>query len=195
MGASPDGLITCDCCGTGCLEVKCPFSVREDLPNIPGVVSYLEKLPEDDKLHLKQDHTYFFQVQSQMHMCDVQFCDFVVWTSHGIHIERIKAATDFFQATVDKVSQFYKYGVLPELIGKWYSKKPINNMLIEDTNESTASTSTIDPISTNDENTNTNNTLPVVTNEQSFCYCKQPESGHMIACDYPGCSTEWFHLS
>ncbi len=52
----------------------------------------------------------------------------------------------FFQAKVDKVS-------LPELIGKWYSKKPINSMLIEDTDESTASTSTIDPINpTNDEN-------------------------------------------
>ncbi len=31
---------------------------------------------------------------------------------------------------------------------------------------------------------NTNNTLPVITNESSFCYCKQPESGHMIACDH-----------
>ena len=26
MGASPDGIVTCECCGCGVLEVKCPFS-------------------------------------------------------------------------------------------------------------------------------------------------------------------------
>lgn len=28
-----------------------------------------------------------------------------------------------------------------------------------------------------------------------FCYCRQPESGNMIACDFPNCSIEWYHLS
>ncbi len=26
IGASPDGIINCTCCGTGVLEVKCPYS-------------------------------------------------------------------------------------------------------------------------------------------------------------------------
>ena len=25
LGASPDGIITCDCCGKGLIEIKCPF--------------------------------------------------------------------------------------------------------------------------------------------------------------------------
>ena len=29
MGASPDGLIKCRCCGPGVLEVKCPFSCKD----------------------------------------------------------------------------------------------------------------------------------------------------------------------
>ena len=28
IGASPDGICQCDCCGTGCLEIKCPYSSR-----------------------------------------------------------------------------------------------------------------------------------------------------------------------
>ncbi len=27
MGSSPDGIVTCDCCGTGVLEIKCPASI------------------------------------------------------------------------------------------------------------------------------------------------------------------------
>ena len=29
VGTSPDGLVNCDCCGKGVLEVKCPFCCRE----------------------------------------------------------------------------------------------------------------------------------------------------------------------
>ncbi|XP_071111108.1 uncharacterized protein [Haliotis cracherodii] len=30
MGASPDGLVECDCCGRGCLEIKCSFCMRDE---------------------------------------------------------------------------------------------------------------------------------------------------------------------
>lgn len=30
IGASPDGIVKCDCCGKRVLEVKCPYSHRED---------------------------------------------------------------------------------------------------------------------------------------------------------------------
>ncbi len=29
FGASPDGVVECDCCGRGVIEIKCPFSCRE----------------------------------------------------------------------------------------------------------------------------------------------------------------------
>ena len=28
LGASPDGLFSCKCCGTAVLECKCPYSIR-----------------------------------------------------------------------------------------------------------------------------------------------------------------------
>ena len=30
LGASPDGLVSCSCCGDGLVEIKCPFSVKDD---------------------------------------------------------------------------------------------------------------------------------------------------------------------
>ncbi len=26
MSASPDGIVNCDCCGEGVIEIKCPYS-------------------------------------------------------------------------------------------------------------------------------------------------------------------------
>ena len=44
IGASPDGIVQCDCCGEGSLEVKCPFLIRnEDLLNVKEGVMCLTK--------------------------------------------------------------------------------------------------------------------------------------------------------
>ena len=29
LGASPDGIINCTCCGMGVLEIKCPFTCKD----------------------------------------------------------------------------------------------------------------------------------------------------------------------
>jgi hypothetical protein len=29
MGVTPDGIISCDCCGKGALDIKCPFKHRD----------------------------------------------------------------------------------------------------------------------------------------------------------------------
>ena len=41
FGASPDGLSACDCCGTGSLEIKCPYSAEDKLS---FDVSWVEKI-------------------------------------------------------------------------------------------------------------------------------------------------------
>ena len=32
IGATPDGTVTCTCCGKGLLEVKCPHCAKDGLP-------------------------------------------------------------------------------------------------------------------------------------------------------------------
>ena len=34
LGASPDLLVECSCCGKGILEVKCPFCIANDIPTL-----------------------------------------------------------------------------------------------------------------------------------------------------------------
>ena len=43
LGASPDGLVCCSCCGKGLLEIKCPYSIRD---RDPGMVTGGDFLPQ-----------------------------------------------------------------------------------------------------------------------------------------------------
>jgi len=43
IGASPDAIIMCDCCGEETIEVKCPYCFRERLPEESDKKICLEK--------------------------------------------------------------------------------------------------------------------------------------------------------
>ena len=81
LGASPDGVVECDCCGRGVIEIKCPFSCRErsfskaseDSP------SFCLGTNEDGQFQLKKNHAYYYQVQLQMKLCDLNYADFIIW--------------------------------------------------------------------------------------------------------------------
>ena len=60
IGASPDGMVSCKCCGEGVLEVKCPFHIREGLPEDDDPGNFcMTKI--DGEWSLKRDHSYFFK--------------------------------------------------------------------------------------------------------------------------------------
>lgn len=61
LGASPDGLVSCSCCGTGILEVKCPFRTADADPKSADLAFLTEHA--DGTLHLRHNHAYFTQVQ------------------------------------------------------------------------------------------------------------------------------------
>ena len=82
MSATPDGIVHCSYCGSGTLEIKCPYICRERSfeevakENNPA---FCLQQDEDGSLSLKKDHSYYYQVQMQMQLCLVNYCDFVVW--------------------------------------------------------------------------------------------------------------------
>lgn len=122
FGASPDGLVTCSCCaGHGCLEIKCPYRMREmsieDFSKLNG--SFL--LQSDDGFNLDRNHDYFFQVQLQMFCSETSYCDFVVWSKKSIFIERIYRDDDFLKFNLEKASIFYKKVIVPELLSRYYT--------------------------------------------------------------------------
>ena len=66
---------------------------------------------------LKRTHAYFYQVQIQMKVCAVSRCEFVVWTKSGITLESIQIDHKFLDEAIENVTTFFKYGILPEVVG------------------------------------------------------------------------------
>ena len=61
IGASPDAIASCTCCGTGVIEVKCPYALGDsNLDEILNLkVSYLE-YDEPYNISLKKNHQYYY---------------------------------------------------------------------------------------------------------------------------------------
>lgn len=53
----------------------------------------------DDKISLKKSHAYYFQVQGQLMITGVTFCDFLVYTQKEIYIERMTSLCRFYERT------------------------------------------------------------------------------------------------
>lgn len=116
LAATPDGVVSCDCCGTGVLEVKCPYSLRDcTVIELTCCNSSSITLPDGDALQLKRKHAHFWQVQMQMFVCQVKYADYVVWTTKEIFIERIFLDDDFCARMLLKSTHFFKRVLLPEL--------------------------------------------------------------------------------
>ena len=126
LGASPDGIVKCSCCtGTGVLEIKCPFRCKmQSFIEASKNKDFCLKVGEDGSWELNAQHAYYYQVQAQIKLTGAKYCDFVVWSPCEFVTLRINPDTEFISQVVDKVTKFYKLGVLPELVGKWFTKAP-----------------------------------------------------------------------
>ncbi|CAC5369625.1 unnamed protein product [Mytilus coruscus] len=137
VGASPDGITTCDCCGKGTLEVKCPFK-HKDTP-IDKVPAKDSNFCLDNMLQLKQNHRYYTQVQLQMYLTESSYSDFVVYTKcdpPSMVIVRLNLDLDFCKTLLKKCDSFVKDHVIHELI-----TQKLNNMPV--TQQSTCTTETM----------------------------------------------------
>ena len=194
VGASPDGIITCDCCPKGVLEIKCPFCHRGE--SIAAAITSDKNfcLTEvDGQISLDHCHAYYYQVQTQIFVCNVDYCDFCVCTFSGdeestIHIERVFRNNNFWKDhCVPKAEAFFKTCLLPELLGGWYTRP-----LMPPNLEIQQSTGAIQDDTQGTSSSQSDGA--VQPSSQTFCYCNGPEIGEMIACDNNDCSIEWFHL-
>ena len=96
-------------------------------------------------------------------------------------MQRMYPNEKFMATALEKVTSFIKLGVLPELLGKWYSKAPVSSgMGCRDLHQS-------EDISSQSSSSS--------SHEKVWCYSKQEEEGEMIACDHEQCSIMWFHAA
>ena len=128
MGASPDGLVSCSCCGNGVLEIKCPYTCKnKEIHEVASEHSnFCLHENEDGNLKLKENHQYFYQVQMQIKFCNVDYCDFVVFKKDSaLFVQRIELESNFINSAIFEAEAFIRLGILPKLIGRWYTKSRI----------------------------------------------------------------------
>ena len=124
LGATPDGLIECTCCeGKGVLEVKCPFCKKDQTVEEASQDKRFCLHEVNGQLLLKEDHQYYYQVQTQIFITQRKYCDFVVWTEESLYIQRIFADDSFLNNMLRQMTMFYVKCILPELMSHYFSKK------------------------------------------------------------------------
>ncbi|XP_067271626.1 uncharacterized protein [Pseudorasbora parva] len=103
LGASPDGLIfdPSEQCQFGLVEIKCP--------NVKSYVDCPYLKMKAGKLELKPTHAYYWQIQGQMLLTGMIWCDFVVSAEEDILIQRIYRDNDVLDVIRGKVDRFYFY--------------------------------------------------------------------------------------
>ena len=115
IGGSPDQILECKCCGKFCLEIKCPFSIRDKSPiDAENGLKYLE-LNDANQLSLKRNHAYYTQCQIQMAVTGIPKSYFVVWTAHGLFTEMITFDKDLWGTMKHKLTDFYIDYYVPSL--------------------------------------------------------------------------------
>ncbi|KAL3888115.1 hypothetical protein ACJMK2_000495 [Sinanodonta woodiana] len=165
FGASPDGMISCECCGDGCLEIKCPYSMKEKpILDAPWWQLINNKLTIDCK------HTYYYltymptpdeeKMQMQMFLSDRQYCDFYVWCPHGHHYELL---------------EFHSKCVMPELLCQYFSRRQVLSPIAVTGKEQI-------PISTQSDR------------KYCICG-GDDDGRKMIKCESENCTKVWFHTS
>ena len=99
IGVSPDArVVDCGCADHfGIAEVKCPYTKQHVTPldACRDENFFMEKISETE-FKLKEDHASFAQVQGQMSVTGARWCDFVVYTTRGLYVQRVPFNPDFW---------------------------------------------------------------------------------------------------
>ena len=102
-----------------------------------------------------------------------------IWSNDEIIVERIEANEVYFDSLISNVKDFI-YGILSEIIGKWYTRKPF-----------------VDPTGvipmTGPKDGDIEDDYDDEDYEKVWCYCQQPSHGTMIFVDNNKFTIKWFH--
>ena len=109
LAATPDGKVVDPGCTQvfGIVEVKCPLTKFNVTPLDACSDSSFCMEADNTSCKLKESHQYFAQVQGQMGVTGAMWCDFVVYTKKGIHVQRIQFNNDYWIQLRDKLSSYY----------------------------------------------------------------------------------------
>ncbi|KAK3088828.1 hypothetical protein FSP39_024255 [Pinctada imbricata] len=121
LGCSPDGIFNDTQSTTGLIEIKCPYVLKNVSPcmaqksmTMKEEKNFFCTFQSDGTLRLKRNHKYYYQIQMQLAICEQKVFDFVIWSQHGMSVERIQMDESFWNHTYPKLLRFHKEYLVPE---------------------------------------------------------------------------------
>lgn len=124
FACSPDGLVLDPRENDhkyGLLEIKCPSNLKDkDVHEYTKVLTSKQRASfclsgEGASMALKKSHAYYYQVQMQLAIMGLHWCDFVVWSSKGFFTTRVQFDSSFWSGIYPKLKNFHKNVLVPEL--------------------------------------------------------------------------------
>ena len=102
LAASPDGIVQdpsqIEGKRTGILEIKCPYSGRTMTPEAAyQEINRFYSTLNNGQVTLKKKHNYHYQVQGQLAITELPWCDFIIWTPQGMSVQRIECDENFWK--------------------------------------------------------------------------------------------------
>ena len=173
LDTSPDGLTSCDCCGNGVLEVKCPFRLKNFSDEVFKNYLSSKDCPiislGNNNYKFNHEHQYFFQIQLQLYATEIDFCDFLLWNKQNFFLQRIFKDQNYLDTYIQKALIFHKQIIIPELLARYYTHPYEVEMEHLELN------------SNNNE-------------DESICYCKKRSYDEIIECSNFSCTIKLFHF-
>ena len=119
LGASPDGLIMdSNDVVFGIVEVKCLKALRIQTVEEwikSGIPSYACVSVIGGKLSLKKNHSYYYQIQTQLLITQASYCDFVLHSKvDKPHVERVFPDIELQIKIIENTGKFWYRVLVPE---------------------------------------------------------------------------------
>lgn len=114
LGATPDGIVYDSTSSSeGILEIKCPYRIANDNPSHQNL-DYLEKCEQGSQL--KCNHSYYYQIQTQLGVTGKEWCDFFVYTKAGYFLERVHLNQEVWDDIKACVKEFFTKHLAQKLV-------------------------------------------------------------------------------
>jgi hypothetical protein len=115
IGATPDGIVSCDCHGSRLVEIKCPTSLEgtSDFQKLP----YLCGSGDHVQLISCSTYGYIEQVHTQMACTGIHNTDFVVWSCPGTFtVTNVLFDVLFWSQLLVRATTFFTNYIAPKLM-------------------------------------------------------------------------------
>ena len=121
LGASPDWFVSLQKDGVvehGLVEVKSLSKHAIFTPLQAASMPNSFYSIENGQVILDIGHAYYYQVQGQLAVCEMDWCDMVIWTPSGMECQRIYRDLSFWEEILPPLSEFYFHHMLPYIVSE-----------------------------------------------------------------------------